>query len=746
MGILYGKLKIELMSDLCVGSGYSYAGVIDSDVSYDEYGLPYIPARRLKGCMREAAELVCPDKAETLFGKPGDNGTKGIVLQNAYIEEYDSVTEELEKLHNTTRREAFFLSQQNVLKIYTGIRAQTKLCQQTGTAEKNTLRYTRIVGQYDPLKEKVPLCFYAKLEIQDIYEEVLKRIVKAVRNIGMNRNRGLGSVRCSLTGLRKAEETERRLAIGTEGEERVCLTYVLCNREPLIMSSNNAEVSDSYISGKSVLGKLAGAYLRGEGRSADGEEFRQLFLDGNTIFTNAYPTVPPKKDRESAVQWPDYDPAPLYLNRLKKTGVLVNLLGEKKEIPQDRRDSYDTGGGNLPKKLKTHYVHESSSNMFDVIEPQREILYHNSRRELLYSLEAVKEGQHFKGQIYTSRRYANLLRELLEHTHLSFGKSKTAQYGICELAAGITVEAVEEESICAEEGERVAVVMDSDAVFIHGADGYTVKFEEIKELVGEQFEIPYDKAADESSMLQTKEITGYNTTWNLRRPGIPAVKAGSVLVYTIPAGQNWQKNIRRERLFVGERNLEGYGQVRIVKCRDMSYIAESMEDEEDEQAEGLHIQSCKPFLLQILTEQLLERLVFLYTRRRSELNLTASTVGRMNLMLQESLNEYRDAPEKAFKDFCSRVESIKRKREKEEAFRFLYSVLLKERGTETEGEYRLDVRKMTENTGDWKLEETENLLKLYSTEEEYRQRLTDIWGVYMENLLTFYKYLKKHEV
>lgn len=58
MGKLCGKIKIELMSDLCAGSGYSFAGVIDSDVSYDEYGLPFLPARRLKGCMREAAELV----------------------------------------------------------------------------------------------------------------------------------------------------------------------------------------------------------------------------------------------------------------------------------------------------------------------------------------------------------------------------------------------------------------------------------------------------------------------------------------------------------------------------------------------------------------------------------------------------------------------------------------------------------------------------------------------------------------
>ena len=36
------ELRITLKSDLCVGSGYSYAGIIDSDVSYDECGLPYM--------------------------------------------------------------------------------------------------------------------------------------------------------------------------------------------------------------------------------------------------------------------------------------------------------------------------------------------------------------------------------------------------------------------------------------------------------------------------------------------------------------------------------------------------------------------------------------------------------------------------------------------------------------------------------------------------------------------------------
>lgn len=747
MGKLCGKVMIELKSDLCAGSGYSYAGVIDSDVSYDEYGLPFIPARRLKGCLREAAKMVCPDAVEALFGKSGDKGTKGILLGNGRIEDYDLITEEFEKLRGAECDEVSYLRPQNILKMYAGVRAQTKLNADTKVAERNTLRYTRVVGQYDPLKSNTPLCFFAKVEFDDTYKEQLTRIAKATRNIGMNRNRGLGSVRCSLIDISEAEMPGSISTEGAGGDEKVCLTYVLRNQEPLVLSSDNAEVSDSYISGKSILGNLAGAYLREEEKNADGKEFRELFLDGTTLFTNAYLTVPAKGGRDLATQWPDYCPAPLYLNRLKKTKALVNCIGNNKDIPSGREEKYNTGEGNLPKKLKTHYVHELEPNVFNIVEPEREILYHNSLRTLLYSQEALTEGQYFKGKIYTRRKYVSLLKGLLENAHLSFGKSKTAQYGTCVLEAEVTVENAEEEEICVEGEERIAVVMDSDAVFLDATGGYTVKFEEIKKLIGERFIIPYDQTVDEGSILQTKEVTGYNTTWNLRKQGVPAVKAGSVLVYTIPHGRNWRQKLDSVQLFVGERNLEGYGQVRILKCRDMAYAAQSVDkiSKVPNDKEELSLQRCMPFLLRITTEQMLDRLIFLYSRGGSELKLTASTVGRLNLMLRESLNEYRSDPEQALKDFCCRISSIKRKREKEEAFRLLRSTVLADTDENEKEEYKIDVGKMTEYQSDPKLQKMWECMRLHAEEDDCRKRLANIWGVYVGNILTYHKYLKKHE-
>lgn len=753
MGKRYGIIKVELRSDLCAGSGYSYAGVIDSDVVYDACGIPQIPARRLKGCMREAAELVCPADVEALFGKTGDDGVRGIVLGNAYIENYEAVTEELRRLRGTGRDEEEYLSSQSILERYTQIRAQTKINEETGTAEKNMLRYTRVVGQYDPRKERKNLCFYAEVEYEEIYREKLERIVKAVRNLGMNRNRGLGSVRCSL--IEGEESGKKETVTGQKaGEERVCLTYVIHNREPLLMSSDNVGISDSHISGKSILGTLAGAYLRMEGKTAESEAFRNLFLDGSTLFTDANITFPPEKGRESAVSWPDYYPAPLYLNRLKKSKVLVNLLAKDRQVPEKEADRYDVNNGNQPKKLKTHYVHEAEQNTYDVVETDREIVYHNSRTKELYSLEAIAEGQYFRGCIYTDRKYAGLLKYLLETTRLSFGKSRTAQYGACELAAEIKLEeaaeikleeaAKQEFEFSIEAGERVAVVFRSDAVFL-SKTGYTVQFEEVKELAVKQLGIPYDKTKEEGSILQTKEITGYNTTWNLRRPGVPGVKAGSVLVYTIPAGSRWCRDLRPDKKFVGEGNQEGYGQIEILECKKAVYAARQIKDSTGKEKENkvLTLEHNRSFLLSILTEQLLERLVFLYITNNSKLGLTASTVGRLDLMLRESLNGYRDDPEEAFKDFGSRVASIKREKEKEEAFRLLDRLMRRKNKNQEINE--LDLAKMTEDRRDETLGKTEKLLAAYCTQEEYRKRLAGIWGVYLEQILTYHKYRKKHE-
>ena len=47
------KIEMKLLSDAIPGSGEGLAGIIDADITYDEYGIPYIPAKRIKGILKD---------------------------------------------------------------------------------------------------------------------------------------------------------------------------------------------------------------------------------------------------------------------------------------------------------------------------------------------------------------------------------------------------------------------------------------------------------------------------------------------------------------------------------------------------------------------------------------------------------------------------------------------------------------------------------------------------------------------
>lgn len=71
------RIKIELLSDVCVSDGGIYNSAIDTDICYDEYGFPYIPAKRLKGCLRECAlelkDWGMPIGVQEMFGTQGND-------------------------------------------------------------------------------------------------------------------------------------------------------------------------------------------------------------------------------------------------------------------------------------------------------------------------------------------------------------------------------------------------------------------------------------------------------------------------------------------------------------------------------------------------------------------------------------------------------------------------------------------------------------------------------------------------
>ena len=187
----HGKIIIELHSDACIHSGYSYRGTIDNDVCCDRFGIPFIPARRLKGCLREAASLIKkhPDlqgeSADFYFGERGSGvfvpdmkqkndvagnasvrGYGSVIIENARVPNYEQIWEALENFENTPMKK--YIGRQEILAQYTSVRAQTRMvstCDKAfaddpdvetlvpsdigiGCALDNTLRFTRVVNAH----------------------------------------------------------------------------------------------------------------------------------------------------------------------------------------------------------------------------------------------------------------------------------------------------------------------------------------------------------------------------------------------------------------------------------------------------------------------------------------------------------------------------------------------------------------------------------------------------------------------
>lgn len=133
------RIKIKLLSDLCTCSGETYNSIVDMDVVYDENGIPYIPAKRIKGCIREAALEMCEmglmdrNQYVRIFGEAGSKKST-FSLSNAYIADYKDTVYSLQHFGMKSALHRAVISPQNVLQQYTGIRTQTAVNMETGVA------------------------------------------------------------------------------------------------------------------------------------------------------------------------------------------------------------------------------------------------------------------------------------------------------------------------------------------------------------------------------------------------------------------------------------------------------------------------------------------------------------------------------------------------------------------------------------------------------------------------------------
>lgn len=540
------KLKIKLLSDLCTGSGDIFNSAVDTDVVYDSCGLPYIPAKRLKGCIREAfLELeefgVFPQGSCTrIFGKEGSSPSC-FTLSSAYLEDYPYICSALDAEKDETLKHP-----QNVLGLYTYTRTQTAMDPESGTAEENTLRTMRVVKS--GLVFEADLDYHGGTEGRDFNN--FRKAAECVKHIGAGRSRGLGLVNVTMDTEAALPETCRAFVPSeadirsSAKDSRVSLSYTVTLDAPMICKSpeGSQEKSQAYIEGSKMLGLIAGAL------GQDG--FHELVgLDENFIVTNAYITAGDER----------CTPIRASLRRRKDASfdengdlAVFDMLEQKTQ-----KEAVQTSAA--PAQFVSRGMTARNVSM--------DISYHHRRPDdksvgratgkdnsAFYQMESIRRGQSFKGFILASEEQAvRIARALKNQRNIRMGYGRNAEYGAVTIR--LNCEAFADRL---KEGKihEFTLKLNSPAILYNRYGMLSADVQVLKEYLENMLGV--SDLVIERAFLKYQTVGGFQVTWGKRKPVFTALGQGSVCLFSSQSGVDVSG---LSGAFVGERTMEGFGEI-----------------------------------------------------------------------------------------------------------------------------------------------------------------------------------------
>ena len=565
-----GWLTITLLSDLCVGTGNAAPGFVDMETAL-EYGIPVIPAKRIKGCLREvAAELsdsgaVEGTSVDGLFGRPGEQRGGALNVQDGHLyqyylpdmqcetikpEEYPAFIQELKDKESQ-------LTPGETAEMLSSLRTQTAIEPDSGSAKAKSLRTMRVVNR--------GLAFRAKIEWDSRWDDLLQLCVKGLRNMGTGVTRGYGEICCRLDETDSLPETQGEQACQGNSEETVVYQYQVRLETPLIVAAAQDGCFD-WIPGSTLLGAMAGLYIEEHGlgdTAHQNERFRRMFLQDGVQFGNAYPMVDCKI----------FYPCPRLIKRIKYKDFVTNI----------RCNALKPGEKPQSENALVHFC----DSAVEVFSPRKEVRMHHARPKdrgighalgeeagadhkienpgQLYSYTSLSAGQVFCGTLRGKQNDLLELRRLLEQRkwHVRLGRSRTAEYGRVRIDL---CEAQERKKERIQEGRTYTLWFVSPMILFNENQGrYDPDPKGVYRLMPDRLGCEVKPLDGYSQFYGITQTGGYYGKWRLPKPQRPAIAAGTALLVRFTAKEGKLPSIAEiEESFWGENTGEGYGQIKVI--------------------------------------------------------------------------------------------------------------------------------------------------------------------------------------
>lgn len=654
------RLKIELLSDLCVSDGGIYNSALDIDICQDAYGFPYIPAKRIKGCLRESA-LELADWGENvdlgrLFGDKGKRENAGILrISDAVLS--DSVKNRAE----IDASNSVIYHKQNILNQYSYVRTQTSIDNETGVAKPTSLRTMRVA--------KKGLVFEAKLRVADAKEtanrhgdaeaqaddtmtskewkSALDLICANLTHMGNSRTRGLGEVRVTLsdgeTGACASVKSAENKLTGEADASDCILTYEIRLEETVVCKSLNGgqEQTQDYIDGSKLLGVLAGRY-----RTENRAEITELLNQGAMAFSNAYIADDGMRYREV----PGYiygikNDKTAYVNKLfdpENTAAIKD--GVTRQLNSMKHTYISIGeDGALRKKdvLTEHRYHHRRADDKSIGRADA-----TSSDSAFYQISSICAGQTFQGYIRGTATQIETVYELLQKdAEIRIGYGSSAEYGRCTIVS-LKAEKADPVKVDSEQTEarvdKLLVTLQAPAIVYSNKAVASADVDDLKEEVAAALGIPTDEIAPIThNYIRYTSVGGYNVTWNKRKPVVRAFDKGTSFVLELA---NPVALTGKDAVFIGERATEGYGECTIEAFVDKDNaeyaIAGDNGADNENKAESLDLKHAP--LANSIANQLFEEYARAWAVKQSgdilkgkKLDRYKATVSNMMLMCKE---------------------------------------------------------------------------------------------------------------
>lgn len=603
-----------------LGSGSGRSSLIDSDIVFDDYGLPFFPARRLKGLLRESTAEVLEmlEQAglkhyisltiEDIFGC--SHSPSAIRVYNLYPKDYKNT---VKCLKYVGQEFAPILNKEAVMNAVTDIRQQTAINEE-GYAKENSLRTIRVLNPN--------FCFQGEIEIleSEQREQMVTLLALACQNLkraGSGRNRGWGDISCRLYSvegndlgqkaidkLNQWDENHKRIK---ESEEVVTnipdrsvkglvkgssgythkLEYRITNTSPLLFTApdgdENMVTSLDYIPGTALHGFFANQFIRSynlvPGQAHKDAAFRNWFLTGTLCFSNAYLLYKEADYKE----YPLY-PTPLFFHTDKQKRAVYDLIATDEN---DNRASKGIGGycciinNNLvtkspEKAVNFHLVRNSSST-----KPLERLEGHGDDGGIFH-YQAMKEYQNFHGYILGTEESLQAFLDIFEGdvtTEIHVGRSISTQYGRAQITFDkittyspsvdkclfINEEQPDDDGYSLEYNQVVLYL--SSPLVLYNSYGYPkISIYELMECLKTKIGISDIKINKSFAKVETREA--FASHWKMHEPMFKCWAAGSA--FLLEFGQDIDEQMEARMDFImqeglGERRNQGYGQVQFIR-------------------------------------------------------------------------------------------------------------------------------------------------------------------------------------